>query len=174
MWPISLRALGLIGGHEAMDAVIPFLSVEEAELRSAAIGAIGNMGDQSQRALLWDVLSRHPRSQSGPALIALSKLGVEFTDKELLGYLCDIDGRMKQDVLAHFASIEGPQRMLMLSRDLDGMGPWIDESFIVTDKRLERASNAGKMSKDEASRIYQNLKSRFGFSFEEDEGMEDV
>lgn len=151
--------------HQAVDALLLHLSNNSARTRRALVKALGAIGDlratDALLARLQDV--QEAQEVRNAAAVALGQIGGTRGIAGLSACFQDTDKDMRCSAvegLSHSCA-EQIDRCL-LSRDLDGVGPWLDPLSPITSDRIEEAADRLEKSPEEIQQRYAALAERFG------------
>ncbi|MFH0910177.1 MAG: HEAT repeat domain-containing protein [Planctomycetota bacterium] len=161
----AAESLGAMNDPVAVPLLITKLDDPSPKSRRAAILALGAMGAPESVAPLIRRLEDEDRDVRRAAFGALGRIGDPHAAKALLAKLAHGDARVRQAALGALAYIrrdEIDQRLL--SRDFDGIHPWIDPAFPIDRQRVERASRALGLDIETVKRRYEALIRECGIS----------
>ena len=139
------------------------------DTRHAIIEALGRIGDASAGpALLARLRDRQERPdvRAGTAL-ALARIDVPEAREALYDTLRDPDEEIRQAALRGLAQECEEMDQELLSRDLDGVGPWLDPRQPIDSARMEQAAQKLDKPLTEIRRRYRALAERFGLTLAE-------
>nr|VFK30789.1 MAG: HEAT repeat-containing protein [Candidatus Kentron sp. MB]VFK34515.1 MAG: HEAT repeat-containing protein [Candidatus Kentron sp. MB]VFK76795.1 MAG: HEAT repeat-containing protein [Candidatus Kentron sp. MB] len=170
----ALRYLsGIFRNERIVEAVAPLLvhlsGNQPTGTRDAIIEALGAIGDVRACSPLMARLrdrQERPDVRAGTALV-LARIDVPEAREALYDTLRDPDEEIRQAALEGLAQECEEMDQELLSRDLDGVGPWLDPRQPIDSARMEQAAQKLDKPLTEIRRRYRALAERFGLTLAE-------
>ena len=158
----AARALGGIKSEAAVVPLVACLEGTEASVRRAAADALGRIGSEAAVAPLIARLEDAEAWVRSAAARALGQIKSEAAVAPLIARLEHADCEVRRDALGGLA--QGPEETdrRLLSRDLDGVYPFLDPRDPIGKDRLRRAASELELTVDEVQARYEALAARFG------------
>nr|VFK53540.1 MAG: NACHT domain-containing protein [Candidatus Kentron sp. TUN]VFK55607.1 MAG: NACHT domain-containing protein [Candidatus Kentron sp. TUN] len=170
--PVNTRraiaeALGQIGNSRAVHALVTRLRdpEEDTAVRQAAATALGRIGDSHAVDVLVARLqdAEEDRFVQQAAAEALGKIGTEPALAALRDYLDAPIEDVRRAALGGLAqSCQDQTDRQLLSKDLDGIRPWLDPARPIDTARMEEAARELGKPLTEIRRRYEALAAQFG------------
>ncbi len=161
----AAESLGAAGESGAVPALIAKLNEPAPEGRRAAVVALGALGDERAVDPLLGLIEDEDPDVRRAAFGALGRIGSDRAVDPLVPKLQDDQRRVRQAALGALVKIlrdETDQKLL--SRDFDGVHPWLDPAFPIDAERRRRAAEALRLSDKEVVRRYQDLAKHLGLA----------
>ena len=160
-----IRALKVLG-DTAAEALVRRLDDPDVGRRLSAIEALGELGNLESIEPLVRRLDDHSPEVCFAAAIALSNLGDSRGSPVLGGYLADSSGQRRRQAVRGLAHDLGNLEKALLSRDVDGMYPWLDPAQSITQSRVTECAIQLDLSEDDVRQRYQALAGTFQLSLD--------
>jgi HEAT repeat protein len=155
------ETLGTLGSEAAVRPLIDRLVDTEMNVRRAAANALGKIGSEAAVQPLIDQLADTAGYVRGAAATALGKIGSEAAIQACMDLLGDPDEGMRQATLRLLAERGSREESILLSRDLDGLDPFIDPQAPILDAHVSRAAAALGLTLEDTRARYEALASQY-------------
>ena len=162
----AAEALGSIGSERAVEPLIAKLDDPEADVRGAAAEALGSI--DSERAVEPLIAKLNdPRIEISVAVAeALGRIGSEHAVELLFANLEDPDSYKRRLSLQALSQDFPVIDRLLLSRDLDGLNPFLDPRKEISTEFTSKAAEELKLTIEEVKAHYEALAERFPLKLE--------
>jgi HEAT repeat protein len=162
----AAQALGQVGSEPAVAPLIARLGDEDRDVRRAAAEALGRIGGEVAMTRFIALLDDEDQGVRRAAVEALGQIGSEVAVARLTALLDDGD----QDVRR--AALKGASRTLdkadrrLLTRDLDGIVPFLDPHDPIRNQALAVVASKLSMTIKEVRERYEALADQFHLDLE--------
>ncbi|MGH8909987.1 MAG: HEAT repeat domain-containing protein, partial [Egibacteraceae bacterium] len=154
-------ALGRLGDARAVEPLLACLDDVNANVRAAAAQALGRLGDERAVAPLIDCSRSGGHGLREAAVIALGRLGTP----QALTVLHDLLTATVRDTrlwalegLSH--TCDGETDRKLLTKNVDGLQPFLDPRLPIGDTHLRRAARALNLPEQDIQHRYTHLAQR--------------
>ena len=156
------HALGAINSEKAVEPLIACLKDKDADVRSAVAQALGAIkSEKAVEQLIARLKDENADVQSSVAH-ALGAINSEKAVEPLIARLKDKNADVRRDALNGLAQdLEKIDRKL-LSRDLDGIVPFLDPREPINDAFAKRAASKFELTVEDVRKRFETLAARFG------------
>ena len=159
-------ALGNIGNERALEPLIARLEDQEADVRGAAAEALGNIGNERSVEPLIAKLNDPMIEISVAVAEALGRIGSERAVELLIANLEDPDAYTRRLSLQALSQEIPEIDRLLLSRDLDGLNPFLDPHKEISTEFASKAAEEVRLTIEEVKAHYEALAERFPLKLE--------
>ena len=159
-------ALGAIKDPGTVPALLDRLKDGDADVRRAAADALGAIKDPGAVPALLDYLKDGDADVRRAAAAALGAIEDPGAVPALLDCLKDGDAAVRRAAVGALAMREGNEIRRMLSRDVDGIGPWLDPQVPIDAARVADVTRETNLSKTDVHRLYEEIASGFGLTLQ--------
>lgn len=166
----AIGVLADIGGEEANSCLLTLSQEFDDETRVAAIEGLGELGDRANIPRLVALLDKGVAP--GVTAVSLLKLGHPLERSTILGLLHNPESAVRGAIMDYMARQESEEIKLALSRDIDGLAPWIDPGEPVALVHLSKVSKVSGESIDAIRTKLEGLTSKFGLQVAPEERFE--
>ena len=157
----AARALGEIGSDRAIEPLIALLDDSDINLRRIATIALGNIGGDRVTDLLIHQLNDSNVSVQSATVIALGEIGSDRAIEPLISRLNDLDGSVREEAVGALLRGLNEIDQKLLSRNIDGMFPFLDPSMEISTKFAARAAETLGIKVEDVMARYEALAERF-------------
>jgi len=160
----AAMALASIGTPESIEALIAAHADTALEVRVAAVKALGRIGNPDNLPVLTARLSDAAATVRTAAATALGEITDPRSVQALLLALDDVDPSVRTAALSSIAKLSQFDRddQLLLTRDLDGVDPWLDPRSPIGNDHIELASEKMGISKAQVMTRLLDIQARLG------------
>ena len=162
----AAAALGAIKDPGAVPALLDCLKDGAADLRRAAAAALGAIEDPGAVPALLDCLKDGDAAVRRAAAAALGAIKDPGAVPALLDCLKDGDADVRGAAVGALAMREGDEIRRLLSRDVDGIGPWLDPQVPIDAAWVAVVTRETNLSKTDVHRLYEEIASDFGLTLQ--------
>ena len=156
------HALGEIKSETAIGPLIARLEHKDVDVRKAVAHALGEIKSETAVGPLIARLEDEDADVRRAAAVALGEIKSEMAVEPLIARLEDEDANVRRDALSGLAQgLEEIDRKL-LSRDLDGIDPFLDPRKPINDAFAKRAASELELPVEDVQVCYEKLAARFG------------
>jgi HEAT repeat protein len=162
----AAAALGSLKDAKAVDPLIARLTDDNPQVRWTAAEALGSLGDaKAVDPLIARLTDDSPRIQDYVAY-ALGRIGQADGLQALERLLQSDVPEERRPALGGLAQREEQNDRRLLSRDLDGLGPWLDVRDTVTASWIRYAAQGLGLPSAEVRKRYERLAQKYGLILE--------
>jgi HEAT repeat protein len=155
-----------LGDKQAVPPLLAKLDDPDSDVRQAIIRALGRLGDKRALYQLIPLLEVRDHQVCTAAAAALAALGSDRGSNALSGFLNHRSPKRRMAAVRELASMRGePKELTLLSRDFDGLDPWIDPSTPITETRIAAASRKLGTTSQEVRSFYESIATDFHLRF---------
>jgi hypothetical protein len=164
----AIEALGNIGAPGAFEPIVGLLSNESAGTRESVINALGGFPDTRAVDALIGLLSHESARTRDSAIAALGRNTDQRATEALLKLLSHQSSEIRVAAMGSLArNRDESEDLVLLSRDVDGISPWLDPVTPIDRARIERAASELGMAVSEVRERYIALATTFGLRLED-------
>jgi HEAT repeat protein len=155
-----VSAIDDIGSERAVEPLIALLQDTDANVRQTAAHALGNL--KSERAVepLIALLQHTNANVRSAAAYALGKIGSERAVEPLIALLRHANANKRHVALEALSKPLEQENRRLLSRDLDGLKPFLDPRETISVERVAKAARVLNLSPEDVRARYEALGSR--------------
>jgi predicted phosphodiesterase len=162
----AASALVEIGSQRAVDALAARLDDKNHAVRHAAASALGEIGSEWAVDALVAHLDNEDAEVRHAATRALGEVESERAVDALVTRLDDNDAKVRRAALEGLAHRLPQLDQRLLSRDFDGLHPFLDPREPIYPERILKAAAELELSEDEIERRYETLTEHYGLQLE--------
>jgi hypothetical protein len=160
---VSITALGQLGDSQAIAPLVGKLKDGDTETRQAVVSALGELGSLQVVPMLIPTLNGPDVEVQAMASVALHVLG-DTQGRDAMSRLAVSEDRSARSaVCMAFAKQSDNCVKRLLSRDLDGVQPWLDPDCTIDDKFVQKGASILKITEEEVRNYYECLPPELGF-----------
>ena len=156
------QALGTIKSETAVKPLIARLEDKDAGVRRVVAQALGAIKSETAVEPLIARLEDKDADVRKAVAQALGAIKSETAVEPLIARLEDEDADVRQDALSGLAQGLEEIDCKLLSRDLDGIGPFLDPRKPINDAFAKRAASELELPVEDVQVRYEKLAARFG------------
>jgi hypothetical protein len=154
----AARILGQVGDRRALQPLIEGLRDDTIDVRSAAAGALGEIGGSEAVEPLVNALRDDERAVRASAARALSRIKTDRALSALRDLASSDDGEARSDAFDALLDLcEDDVDRRLVTRDLDGLYPYIDPPAEIDDARIRNAAERLEIPAGEVRSRYEAL-----------------
>jgi hypothetical protein len=157
-----IGALVQFGDKQAVPPLLAKLDDPDAGFRRAVIAALGQLGDKQATEPLILLLEDRNHQVCAAAAAALAVLGADRGAIALTEFLNHGSPVRRNAAVKELVRLRGnPKEGTLLSRDLDGRGPWLDPRMPITETRIAVVAQNLGITTREARSLYESIAADF-------------
>ena len=152
-----VEVLGRLGDTRAVEPLLRRLGDPDGGVRRTVVETLGRLGDKQAVEPLLRRLDDANDEVCIAAASALDQLGDASGSATLRRFLTDTSGVKRQGAVRELARNRDPIEQKLLSRDIDGVNPWLDPEEPIAQDRVTQCVNRLKLTEEEVRSRYQAL-----------------
>jgi HEAT repeat protein len=156
-----VEALGQLGDERAVEPLLQHLGDQDEDVRHKVAKVLGQLG--GKRAV--EPLLQHLDGPDGvlrvAAAVALAQLNDARGHATLRRSLSHERSSIRQAAFAGLALTRNSTEKTLLSRDVDGISPWLDPAEPISLSRVAACADKLDLTRDEVQSIYEKLADEF-------------
>jgi hypothetical protein len=158
-----LRALADGGATAAVDLIVMYARQSDVVVANAAVTALGQIQGRSARRHLYEIIEHHEDYELSTVRQAIRVVGAMrgARAKRAIVTGCRASSRPVREAALVRANLDRDERIL-LSRDLNGVQPFIDPRREVSLTRVRRAVANTGMAEEAVKQTYETLAAKLG------------
>jgi HEAT repeat protein len=162
----AIRALGKLDDKEVVKPLLTKLGDSNNSIRRATIELLEKLGDKQAITPLILLLEDRDYRICTAAAATLKVLGSERGSDSLIKFLNHSSPEMRMAAVSQLVRIRNKSKEeILLSRNLNGLGPWLDPIAPITETRITAVALKLDITNQEVRSLYESIAADFNLKF---------